>query len=442
VPPLPIPQPGDNPAGLERFESVSLFAARAQTVAPHFAVTPDNAPAVAELCRRLDGLPLAIELAAARVRALSPQQILQRLTGRFDLLSRGSRTAPGRQQTLRGSVDRLFELCAKPERLLWARASVFVAGFELDAVEGVGADAKLTVGDLLDVVAGLVDKSILIRDTSGGETAGEPGRSGRSGVNSGRNHEPVPVLDRSGAAREGRARLEQALARPTQPTILRVKASFAHTVLAGMQGDPAAASTGARHAREIAADLGEPRAYAIAACADDALAQFRADVASTIWCVDVLAWIAFDRGRLERGGDAVGYGRAAHAGPGRSRRHPAGAGGASRAVPAAHPRRPRRTGPPGGLHPRRTNAPRRGDRARPGTTLGDDPGPPPRGCYTAETPDSNPRCCPRRPKRFGHRVLHQVEKPRLRRMKRLRGYVGPPGGSVFPAEDLHIPANP
>jgi non-specific serine/threonine protein kinase len=85
-----------------------------------------------------------------------------------------------------------------------------------------------------------------------------------------------------GLHREGRARLEQALARPTHLTMLRVKASFAHTVLAGMQGDPAAASTGARHAREIAADLGEPRAYAIAASADGALAQFRGDVASAV----------------------------------------------------------------------------------------------------------------------------------------------------------------
>jgi non-specific serine/threonine protein kinase len=171
VPPLPVPQPGASLAGVERFESVALFAVRARAAATDFALTEDSAAAVAELCRRLDGLPLAIELAAARVRMLTPAQILERLTERFVLLSRGGRTAPQRQRTLRASVEWSFELCAKPERLLWARASVFVGGFELDAVEGVCADAKLPVEELLDVVAGLVDKSILVRDDKGGGTA-------------------------------------------------------------------------------------------------------------------------------------------------------------------------------------------------------------------------------------------------------------------------------
>jgi predicted ATPase/DNA-binding NarL/FixJ family response regulator len=173
VPPLPVPGPGSGSrlAEVERCESVALFAARARAVAPDFALTQDDADVVAELCRRLDGLPLALELAAARVRVLSPAQILQRLTKRYALLSRGSRTAPERQQTLRASVEWSFDLCAKPERLLWARSAVFVGGFELDAVEGICADEKLPAGDLLDVMAGLVEKSILVRADSDSGTA-------------------------------------------------------------------------------------------------------------------------------------------------------------------------------------------------------------------------------------------------------------------------------
>jgi len=166
VPPLPSPRPADRlgPADLQRFESVLLFTARARAVSPGFGLTAGNHAAVAEICHRLDGLPLAIELAAARVRVLAPQQILDRLADRFALLRFGGRDMPARQQTLRGCVDWSFELCTKPERLLWARLTVFVGGFELDAVEDVGADERLPAADLLDVLAGLVDKSILVRD--------------------------------------------------------------------------------------------------------------------------------------------------------------------------------------------------------------------------------------------------------------------------------------
>ncbi len=166
VPPLRAPDPGE-PVSLARVsgvEAVALFAARAQAAMPDFVVTEHNAAAVAELCRRLDGLPLAIELAAHRVRVLSPEQILDRLVGRFALLARGNRGGPERQQTLRACVDWSFELCAKPERLLWARMAVFADGCELDAIEEVCADELLPSADVLEVVSGLVDKSILIRD--------------------------------------------------------------------------------------------------------------------------------------------------------------------------------------------------------------------------------------------------------------------------------------
>ncbi|MDQ1658605.1 MAG: hypothetical protein QOD41_3688, partial [Cryptosporangiaceae bacterium] len=166
VPPLPAPDLDQRPnlAELGRYEAVTLFVARAKAVSPSFGLTADNHIAVAELCHRLDGLPLAIELAAARIRVLAPQQILDRLTDRFTLLNHGSRAAPERQQTLRACVDWSFDLCAKPERLLLRRLSVFAGGFELDAAEGVCPDEKLPEAAVLDWMAGLVDKSLLIRD--------------------------------------------------------------------------------------------------------------------------------------------------------------------------------------------------------------------------------------------------------------------------------------
>jgi predicted ATPase/DNA-binding NarL/FixJ family response regulator len=166
VPPLPVPDGGDGAslAELARYESVALFLARGAAVVPGFGLTGDNHRAVADLCRGMDGLPLAIELAAARLRVFTPQQILERMTDRFAMLSRGSRTAPERQQTLRACMDWSFDLCAKPERILWARASVFAGGFESDAVEGVCADEHVPEADLSELVAALVDKSILVRD--------------------------------------------------------------------------------------------------------------------------------------------------------------------------------------------------------------------------------------------------------------------------------------
>ena len=169
VAPLPVPEPGrqHSAADLARYDSLVLFSAQARATVPDFALTDANAAAVAELCRRLDGVPLAIELAAARVRTLEPQQILDRLADRFALLSRGNRDAPPRQRALRACVEWSFGLCSKPERLLWARSAVFVGGFELDAVEGVCADEHLPAGDLVDVLTGLIEKSIVDRVVGG-----------------------------------------------------------------------------------------------------------------------------------------------------------------------------------------------------------------------------------------------------------------------------------
>ncbi len=166
VSPLPVPDPDRRPAlaDLMTCESVALFVARAEAVLPGFSLTEDNWEAVAGICHRLDGLPLAIELASARLRVLAPYQILERLTDRFALLSGSRRAVPDRQQTLRACVEWSFELCAKQEQRLWARLAVFTGGFELDAVEGICADDELAADELLDVVAALVDRSILVCD--------------------------------------------------------------------------------------------------------------------------------------------------------------------------------------------------------------------------------------------------------------------------------------
>ncbi|WP_327097981.1 protein kinase [Nocardia vinacea] len=167
VAPLSVPDPDREPTlvGLPGFDAVKLFADRAAAAVPGFELDEDNKSAVAWICARLDGLPLAIELAAARMRTMSPQQILARLTDRYTLLTRGSRTAPTRQQTLRWSIDWSYELCTGTEQRLWARMSVFAGSFELDAIEQIcGTD--LAPDTPLDVLSSLVDKSILIREES------------------------------------------------------------------------------------------------------------------------------------------------------------------------------------------------------------------------------------------------------------------------------------
>ena len=163
VPTLPVPEAGRplTAAGLGVFPAVRLFAERAAQVVPGFALTEANMAAVARICRRLEGLPLAIELAAARLPVLSPEQIDARLGDRLGLLTRGSRARPARQQTLRASIEWSYELCSPAERLLWARLSVFAGGFELDAAEGICADDRLVADDMLELLAALAGKSVL-----------------------------------------------------------------------------------------------------------------------------------------------------------------------------------------------------------------------------------------------------------------------------------------
>lgn len=150
--------------------AVRLFSDRAGQARPGFVVSEDNSVAVAEICRRLDGMPLAIELAAARVRALSPQDILTGLQDRFRLLTGGSRTAVRRQQTLQASVDWSHALLTEPERILFRRLAVFAGGFDLEACQEVVGDGDLARHQVLDILALLVDKSLVVAETAWGPT--------------------------------------------------------------------------------------------------------------------------------------------------------------------------------------------------------------------------------------------------------------------------------
>ena len=143
------------------FASVRLLTQRARAVVPSFAVTQDNAPAVAAICRALDGMPLAIELAAARLRTMAPEQIQARLGDRFGLLSSGSRTAMPRHQTLRAVVDWSWDLLDDAERALWRRFSVFTGGATLEAAEQVCSGSGLPAARVLDLLTALAEKSLL-----------------------------------------------------------------------------------------------------------------------------------------------------------------------------------------------------------------------------------------------------------------------------------------
>ena len=163
VPPLTLPngQPRPEPSALGQFEAVRLFVDRAGVTLPGFMLTAENAPAVAQICRQLDGIPLAIELAAARVNVLSADQIAARLDDRFRLLTGGARTSLPRHQALRAALDWSYDLLTPAERVLLRRCAFFAGGFTLEAAEVVCAGESLERTEILDLVAGLADKSLL-----------------------------------------------------------------------------------------------------------------------------------------------------------------------------------------------------------------------------------------------------------------------------------------
>ncbi len=161
VPPLALPPAGlTSAADLAGYDAVRLFADRAAAAVPGFSLGPANVSSVVAVCRALDGLPLAIELAAARVRVLSVDQIASRLSDRFHLLTTGDRTAPPRQQTLRAAIDWSYDLLSEPEQVLMRRMSVFSSS-ALEMAEQVCADERLPAAEILDLLAGLAEKSLV-----------------------------------------------------------------------------------------------------------------------------------------------------------------------------------------------------------------------------------------------------------------------------------------
>jgi non-specific serine/threonine protein kinase len=348
VPPLTIPDPDDEPAlmGTPRYEAVTLFEERAAAAVAGFELTDDNVGPVVQICRQLDGLPLAIELAAARLRAMSVEQVLRRLSDRYKLLTLGSRAAPTRQQTLRLCIDWSYELCSPLEQQVWARLSVFAGSFELDAAEGICA-IDVSPDELLDTLASLVDKSILIREEHGAvvrfrllETLRDFGRQkareageyvelrrrhhdwyrqlvldaeadwissrqlewlarlGREQPNvreameyvlsdpEGTDYDSAPQIAAAlfpfwlsrNLLGEGRFWLDRALAgHPGVPTAERVKALYADSVLADIQGDLHAGAALVAAGQELTMDISDPVSAARIAHADGLLALYSGD---------------------------------------------------------------------------------------------------------------------------------------------------------------------
>src|SRR5262249_45285720 len=147
-------------ARIASYEAVQLFIERTMAVRVDFALTPANAPTLTSLCHRLDGIPLAIELAAARVRSLSVEEIHTRLDQRFRLLTGGDRSALPRQQTLRGLIDWSYDLLTDSEKILLSRLSVFAGGWSLEAAENICGFDPLEDWEVLDLLTSLVDKSL------------------------------------------------------------------------------------------------------------------------------------------------------------------------------------------------------------------------------------------------------------------------------------------
>ncbi|HET6771569.1 MAG TPA: hypothetical protein VFH75_08010, partial [Actinomycetota bacterium] len=170
VPPMTMPDLRNLPPAerLSKFEAVTLFAERAASVDPSFAVTDENASAVAEICARLDGLPLAIELAASRIKLLSPSAMLERLDQRLALLTGGAQDLPARQRTLREAIGWSYDLLDREEQTLFSRLATFVGGWTIEAAESVaGKGEELTV-EALDILGSLIDMSLVRKETNDG----------------------------------------------------------------------------------------------------------------------------------------------------------------------------------------------------------------------------------------------------------------------------------
>ena len=170
VAPLPVPPPerADEAGVASLFPSLALFRERAAAVVPGFDLTPANQQLAVELCRKLEGIPLAIELAAVKLRVLGLDELLARLDARLKVLAHPARIGPSRHRTIEATIDWSYDLCTDDERVFWARASVFAGGFGVDAAEEVCSGGDLPREAVLDVVQSLVEKSVLVRSDNNG----------------------------------------------------------------------------------------------------------------------------------------------------------------------------------------------------------------------------------------------------------------------------------
>ena len=177
---LSLPDQEDAPLveELAGYEAIRLFVERAKAVDTGFALTERNAAAVGRLCQKLDGVPLAIELAAARVRVLSAEQISEQLENSLGLLTTGSRVAALRHQTLRATLEWSHELLIEAERTFFGRLSVFAGGWDLEAAKTVGAGGSIEEGEVLDLLSRLVDKSLVVAEAGEEGALEEPTTSG------------------------------------------------------------------------------------------------------------------------------------------------------------------------------------------------------------------------------------------------------------------------
>ena len=164
VAPLECPDPKEKttPGKLSQYEAVRLFIERALAVNSAFRVNNSNAPALAEICYQLDGIPLAIELAAARIKIFNVEKIHERLNDRFRLLSGGKRTALPRQQTLTALIDWSYDLLSEEEKIMWSRLSIFSGGWKMEAAEEICSDEMISKHDVMDIINSLTEKSIII----------------------------------------------------------------------------------------------------------------------------------------------------------------------------------------------------------------------------------------------------------------------------------------
>jgi non-specific serine/threonine protein kinase len=331
--PLAVPDADRELRELTDCDAAALFTQRADAALPGFRLTEKNKVIVARICSRVDGLPLAIELAAARLRAMSCEQILERLHNRYALLARGARGAPARQQSLAWCIGWSYDLCAPAEQRLWARLSVFAGSFQLEAAEDI-CNGDLAPENIADLLAALVDKSILTRTEPNGEvrfrlldTVREYGREKlmltgeypnlrrrhldwyrrlaadvevdwfstrqvhwikrtemethnlREAFEFALSHSPRTLLGMCaglylyavsrGLLSEMRRWLDRALtATPIEPSNDRIKALYAATVCAGLQGDLPAANNRAAEAQVLAEHMSDCTSRGLAALAD------------------------------------------------------------------------------------------------------------------------------------------------------------------------------